>query len=263
MANFHLLIPARLGSTRLANKALADVLGAPLVVRVWQTATQAGADSVTVVTDHPDIATAVETVGGRALMTSPAHASGTDRLCEAVELLGLDDEAIVVNLQGDEPLMPVACLQQVARVLQAHPTAQLATLFDQLGSEAAWRDPDVVKVLVNNANQALCFSRSPIPYARGGGWPDSVAKRHVGLYAYRVSALRRWPSLPMSEIEQAESLEQWRALSSGWQIVCDQALEPIPAGVDNADDLARVCEAFARLSDATASVDASEMHPNR
>lgn len=261
MANFHILIPARLDSTRLVDKALADVLGVPLVVRVWQTAVQAGADSVTVVTDHLDILKAIEEVGGRALMTSAGHVSGTDRLCEAVELMGLDDEAIVVNLQGDEPLMPVACLQQIAKLLDGCPNAHMATLFDCVGSEAEWRDPDVVKLLVDHTNKAICFSRSPIPFDRQGGWPMSLAKRHVGLYAYRANALRRWPSLAVSEIEQSESLEQWRALSAGWAIVCEKAGESIPAGVDNASDLARVCEAFARLLGTNAKADVGQTHP--
>lgn len=263
MTNFHIFIPARLGSTRLANKALADVCGAPLVVRVWQTAVKAGAESVTVVTDHPDIFRVVEGVGGRALMTSPTHVSGTDRLCEAVDVLALDDEAIVVNLQGDEPLMPFACLQQVAQLLEKHANAHMATLFDRVSSEAEWRDPDVVKLVVDHTHKALCFSRSPIPFARHGGWPLGLAQRHVGLYAYRAHALRLWPNLAVSEIEQSESLEQWRALSSGWEIVCEQALEPIPAGVDNAEDLARVCQVFARVPDQTAKADMGETHPTR
>ncbi len=247
MVDFHILIPARLGSTRLANKALADVCGVPLVARVWQTASQAMACSVTVVTDHTGIVEAVERVGGQALMTSAHHASGTDRLCEAVASLGLDDECIIVNLQGDEPLMPVGCVHQVAALLSAHPTAAMATLFNPVMSEQEWRDPDVVKVVVDQGKRALSFSRAPIPYARNA-WPQKLAKRHVGLYAYRVSALKNWPNLPESEIEQSESLEQWRALSAGWEIVCEQASEPIPAGVDNADDLARVCEIYAARS---------------
>ena len=244
MTEFHILIPARLASTRLPNKALADVCGLPLVVRVWQTAIGADAESVTVVTDHLEIQAAIEAVGGCAVMTSANHVSGTDRLSEAVSSLGLPDDAIVVNLQGDEPLMPAECVQQVAQLLAANPHSQMATLFDGLDSESEWRDPDVVKLLVNHDDQALCFSRSAIPHARQGGWPKAIAKRHVGLYAYRVSALKQWAGLPVSEIEQSESLEQWRALSAGWTIVCGQAVAPIPAGVDNPDDLARIQEVF-------------------
>lgn len=251
MAKFHILIPARLASTRLPNKALIDVGGCPLVVRVWQRALQAEAESVTVVTDHPQIQSAVEGAGGCVIMTSEDHESGTDRLGEAVGRLGLADEAIVVNLQGDEPLMPKVCLQQVAQLLDAHPHAQMATLFDQLVSETQWHDPDVVKLVIDHHNQALCFSRSAIPHVRHGEWPKAIAKRHVGLYAYRVRALKQWADLPVSEIEQAESLEQWRALSAGWIIVAGQALAPIPTGVDNTDDLARVQQIFANFSHQT------------
>ena len=244
MTDYHLLIPARLGSTRLPHKALADVSGLPLIVRVWQTAIGADAKSVTVVTDHREIQAAIEALGGHAIMTSSDHVSGTDRLSEAVGLLGLADDAVVVNLQGDEPLMPKVCLQQVAQLLATHPHAHMATLYDELMSEHQWRDPDVVKLVADDRNQALCFSRSAIPHARQGDWPKAIAKRHLRLSARRVSALNQAPHLPFSEIEQSESLEQWRALSAGWTIVCDQALASIPAGVDNADDLARIQQVF-------------------
>jgi len=244
MTDYHLLIPARLSSTRLPNKALADVCGLPLIARVWQTAIGADAKAVTVVTDHPEIQGAIEALGGHAIMTSADHVSGTDRLSEAAGLLGLADDAIVVNLQGDEPLMPKLCLQQVAQLLAAHPDAQMGTLYDELVSERQWRDPDVVKLVTDDQNQALCFSRSAIPHARQGDWPKTIAKRHVGLYAYRVSALKQWAALPVSQIEQSESLEQWRALSAGWTIVCGQASVSIPAGVDNLDDLARIQQVF-------------------
>lgn len=242
MTDFHILIPARLNSTRLPEKALADVAGLPLVVRVWQRAQQCKRVQVAVVTDDQRIAEVITQQGGQVVMSSPSHQSGTDRISEAVEVLGLENKAIVVNLQGDEPLMPIACIQQVADLLLQDSSAQMATLYDDC-SEEQWLDPDVVKLIVSNQKKALTFSRAPIPHQRGGGWPGSVVKRHVGLYAYRASALREWVSLPASRIEQVEHLEQWRALSAGWSIACDHAVEIIPAGVDHIDDLRRVCDA--------------------
>lgn len=247
MADFHILIPARMGSTRLANKAMADVGGSPLVVRVWQQAMTAGAASVHVVTDHEVIFSTVSTAGGSVLMSRTDHASGTDRLVEAVDQLEMGEDEIVVNLQGDEPLMPAVCIRQVAALLEADPKAHMATLFDANVSEQQWRDPDVVKVLVNDHAQALCFSRAPIPFFRDGAYVPEVVKRHVGLYAYRVSSLNQWPTLSKSIIEQAEALEQWRALEAGWRIAIAQSKEPIPPGVDNAQDLARVRALLQRL----------------
>ena len=244
MTDFHILIPARMGSTRLANKAMADVAGMPLVRRVWHRAMASNAKSVHVLTDHKDIFNAIQDAGGQALMTRSDHVSGTDRLAEAVDQLAFGGGEIIVNLQGDEPLMPVACLQQVAQVLGADPQAQMATLFDVILDEQQWRDPDVVKVLVSSSNQALCFSRAAIPHFRDGAFVPSLVRRHVGLYAYRVSALKTWSSLPPSDIERAESLEQWRALEAGWRIAIAKSVEKIPSGVDNEHDLKEVRNFF-------------------
>ena len=240
MNDFHVLIPARLGSQRLARKALVDIDGMPMIARVWTCAQHAGPKSIHVVTDSHEIAAAAEAVGAAALMTSEDHASGTDRLSEAVGVLGLDDHEIIVNLQGDEPLMPADCLTQVASLLASDPGAAMATLYEPFASEAEWRDDNVVKLVVSDAGRALCFSRAPIPHPRNGEWPKAQAKRHVGLYAYRVSALKQWARLNTSATESIEGLEQWRALTAGWSIVCAPAIKPIPAGVDSAADVERV-----------------------
>jgi 3-deoxy-D-manno-octulosonate cytidylyltransferase len=197
------------------------------------------ARSVHVATDDAQIAAAVDQAGGDWVMTSADHLSGTDRLVEAVDALDLDDEAIVVNLQGDEPGMPVACIEQVAGLLQRQPLARMATLWARLSDEAQWRDPNVVKLLSGHDDRALYFSRAAVPFVRSGPWPQSEARRHVGLYAYRVDALRAWPQLRPSPLESLESLEQLRALQAGWWIATAEACESIPVGIDTLEDLER------------------------
>lgn len=242
MTPFHILIPARLDSTRLPRKPLADLAGRPLILRVVDCALDAGAASVHVATDSDDVARVVRSGGGEVVMTRPDHASGTDRLAEAVRRLELADDDIVVNLQGDEPEMPGACLRQVADLLAVSAPARMATLWRGLDDERQWRDPNVVKLVVDQAGRALYFSRSPIPHVRSGGWPGSAARAHVGLYAYRAGSLARWQRLPESELERLESLEQLRALAAGWSIACEQACEPVPAGIDTPQDLASASE---------------------
>ncbi len=243
---FHVLIPARLDSTRLPDKPLADLGGKPMVVRVLERARAAGAASVHVATDSEQVANAVLTAGGQVLMTCSEHASGTDRLVEAVEALGLGPEDVVVNLQGDEPLMPAAAIRRVVTVLTSDASARMATLYESLSAEAQWQDPNVVKLVVDGNSRALYFSRAPIPWPRGRAYRNGDALRHVGLYAYRVGALKQWPDLPGSSLEQLESLEQLRALSAGWVIACGATPEPIPSGVDTADDLSRVRKLFSK-----------------
>lgn len=237
MSEFHVLIPARLDSTRLPDKALADLAGRPLIVRVWERAVAAGADSVHVATDSDSIAAAVRDAGGRVVMTSSAHDSGTSRLAEAAGKLGLDADAVVVNLQGDEPAVPVACIRQIVDLLDADREADMATLWTGVDSAEEWADPGVVKLVADHAGRALYFSRAPIPARRDGGWPDGEARRHVGLYGYRARALARWPSLPESSLERLERLEQLRALQAGWTIACAESVEAVPPGVDTAADL--------------------------
>lgn len=235
---FHILIPARLASTRLPRKPLADLAGRPLVVRVCERAEAAGAASVHVATDSEEIAEVVRAAGHGVVMTRSEHATGTDRLAEAAGQLGLSAQEIVVNLQGDEPEMPADCLVQVAGLLGRHPDAPMATLWRSLDSEAEWRNPNVVKLVVGRSGQALYFSRGPVPHVRDGGWPESEARAHLGLYAYRVAALVEWASLPPAALERLESLEQLRALSAGWTILAERAVAPVPAGIDTPDDLA-------------------------
>lgn len=247
MNRFHIIIPARLASTRLPEKALADLGGKPLVVRVWARALDAGAESVHVATDSPRIADAVRAAGGKVVMTAAEHDSGTSRLSEAAAALGLGRDEIVVNVQGDEPAVPIACLQQLAALLASRSSARMATLWVDLADRAQWLDPNVVKLVARADGSALYFSRAPVPARRAGGWPEGLARRHVGLYAYRVSALADWPGLPESPLEASESLEQLRALQAGWEIACARAVDTIPPGVDTADDLEAMRAHFAAL----------------
>lgn len=242
-ASFRILIPARMGSTRLPGKALADLGGQPMIVRVFEQAQRSAAQSVHVATDDESIAKAVEAAGGDVVMTSTSHQSGTERLAEAVASLGWADDERVVNVQGDEPAMPVACMAQVAALLSAHPEAAMATLSTPLESMGEWHDPNVVKLLMSRTGRVMVFSRAAIPHVRapidGGSQAWQLAARHIGLYAYRVSALRAWPALPPSALAEAESLEQLRAMEAGWTVVAATAIEPVPAGVDSPDDLSR------------------------
>ena len=241
---FHVLIPARLASTRLPRKPLALLGGRAMILRVLDRAQAAGAISVHVATDSAEIAAVVADAGQSVLMTRPGHQSGTDRLAECVQAMALSEDDVVVNLQGDEPLMPAACLRQVAELLHQDRQAQMATLWCRLRDEAEWLNPNVVKLVADGTGRALYFSRAPIPYPREAGFSANLACRHIGLYAYRAGALTAWPDLPASPLEQAESLEQLRALSAGWTIVCGQAMADVPAGIDTVEDLARVQALF-------------------
>ena len=241
MPEFHILVPARLASTRLPDKPLADLGGRALVLRVLDRARQSAASSVHVATDSARIAELVQADGGSVLMTRADHPSGTERLAEAVAQIGLDDDAIVVNLQGDEPLMPVACVHQVVELLAAWPQADMATLWWPIEDEAEWRNPNAVKLVADAKGRALYFSRSPIPWPRNRGYRSGDGCRHLGLYAYRVAALRAWPGLPDSPLEDLEALEQLKALTAGWTILCARANERVPAGIDTPEDLERVC----------------------
>lgn len=242
--SFHILIPARLASTRLPRKPLALLGERPMILRVLACAQAAKPASVHVATDSEEIASVVRAAGGAVVMTDPDHASGTDRLAEAVAILGLHRDDIVVNLQGDEPLMPSACLKQVAKLLAGDAPARLATLWAPIEDEAEWRSANVVKLVADARQRALYFSRAPIPHPRGRDFQAGAACRHIGLYAYRVAALQDWSGLPPSPLESAESLEQLRALSAGWIIACAQACAEVPAGIDTPEDLARIQSLF-------------------
>jgi 3-deoxy-manno-octulosonate cytidylyltransferase (CMP-KDO synthetase) len=214
---------------------------------VVERAKASGAASVVVATDHQDIADALAPSDCRVLLTSPAHETGTDRLAEAVAQLGLDDRDIVVNVQGDEPLIDPALIRTVADVLARHPEAAIATAAHPIASAAEFFDPNVVKVVVDREGFAQYFSRAPIPYARDAfsrsretlpaGFP---AARHIGIYAYRVRFLREYATLEPTPVERFEALEQLRALAHGYRIAVTTWAEPMAPGVDTPDDLERV-----------------------
>nr|WP_297530691.1 3-deoxy-manno-octulosonate cytidylyltransferase [uncultured Roseateles sp.] len=242
---FHIVVPARLASTRLPNKPLADIAGAPMIVQVARRAALAGATQVVVATDAVEVKAACEAHGIRALMTRADHASGSDRLAEAVEQLGLPDDALVVNVQGDEPLIAPAMVRACADLLAAKPQCAMATVAHAIDDDTEFANPNVVKLVTDAQGLALYFSRAPIPWWRdapGGGArvkPGAVL-RHVGLYAYRAGFLRRFPTLAVSPLEQIEALEQLRVLWHGERIavhVSDQRPGP---GVDTPEDLERV-----------------------
>jgi 3-deoxy-manno-octulosonate cytidylyltransferase (CMP-KDO synthetase) len=253
---FTVIIPARLASSRLARKVLADLGGRPMVVRVAERASQSGAQRVVVATDHEEIRNAVCEAGFEALMTRADHASGTDRLAEASELLGLGQEEIVVNVQGDEPLIEPGLIRAVAVKLDENRGAAIATACHRIVDRAEFFNANVVKVALDAGDRALYFSRAPIPYARDAfargqaqelpqGFPGY---RHIGIYAYRCRFLREYARLAPAPIEQVEALEQLRALWHGFPIavtVRDDAPQP---GVDTAEDLERVRAVFSSSS---------------
>lgn len=246
---FIALIPARLASTRLPDKPLADIGGRPMIVRVAERARLAGAGQVVVATDSERIASAVREAGFDAIMTERAHPSGTDRLAEAALRLGLEDDDIVVNIQGDEPLIPPALVRAVAGRLSASPQCAMATAAHVITDVADWRNPNVVKVALDRNGLALLFSRASIPFDRDGRAPvPPGALRHIGLYAYRAAFLRSYPALERAPIEILESLEQLRALWHGYRIAVEVTADEPPPGVDTLADLTRVRDFFAGSS---------------
>ena len=238
--SFTVIIPARLASTRLPNKPLADIAGLPMIVRVAQRAALSGANQIVVATDAPEVATACATHGVRALMTRADHPSGSDRLAEAVGQLGLADDAVVVNVQGDEPLIAPAMINACATTLAAQPDCVMATVAHALTDPAEFANPNVVKLVTDRAGRALYFSRAPIAWWRDGAGQPNQALRHVGLYAYRAGFLRRFPTLAVSPLEQIESLEQLRVLWHGKRIAVHVSAEKPGPGVDTPEDLERV-----------------------
>ena len=250
--DYTVIIPARMASSRLPDKPLADIAGLPMVVRVAQRAAQSGAHRVVVAADDPRVVAACQQHGISALLTRQDHVSGSDRLAEACELLGLHDDALVVNVQGDEPLLPPALIEDVARVLAERPEADMGTAAHAIHELAEFTNPNVVKVVMDARQLALYFSRAPIPWWRDGqqegsfkALPSPAPLRHIGIYSYRAGFLRRFPQLPPAPIESLESLEQLRALWHGHRIavhVTDAAPGP---GVDTPADLERVRGIFA------------------
>ena len=238
--SFTVIIPARLASTRLPNKPLADIAGLPMIVRVARRAAESRAGQVIVATDAPEVAAACAAYGVRALMTRSDHPSGSDRLAEAVEQLGLADDASVVNVQGDEPLIAPGMIDACAATLAAQPDCVMATVAHALTDPAEFANPNVVKLVTDKAGRALYFSRAPIAWWRDGAGAPNQALRHVGLYAYRAGFLRRFPTLAVSPLEQIESLEQLRVLWHGERIAVHVSAELPGPGVDTPEDLERV-----------------------
>jgi len=234
---FSVIIPARYASSRFPGKPLADLRGKPMVVHACEQAAKSGAASVHVATDDERIAAAVRAHGHEAVMTRADHLSGTDRLAEAAERLGLADERIVVNLQGDEPLMEPGLIAEVAAALDEAREASLATACHPIHDVAALSNPNVVKVVLDRHGYALYFSRAQIPYPReaGGTW-----HRHIGLYAYRTGFLKRYAALEPAPLERTEALEQLRALWHGYRIAVVVSSREIPPGVDTPRDLQAV-----------------------
>jgi len=259
--SFTVLIPARLASTRLPNKPLADINGLPMVVRVAQRALQSSALHTVVAADSAEIIDQCKAFGIQAVLTRIDHPSGSDRLAEACDLMGLADDAIVVNVQGDEPLIDPALVDAVAGLLQSRPDCAMGTAAHFIDELADFLNPNVVKVVLDAQQTALYFSRAPIPAARdlaGQAWwaqgkfPRPL--RHVGIYAYRVGFLRRFPQLPQAPMEQLESLEQLRALWHGYRIAVHITEQAPGAGVDTPEDLERVRRLTAEKPNLAASV---------
>lgn len=241
------IIPARAASTRLPGKPLLDIGGLPMVVRVARQAEASGAARVIVATDDHTIADTVQQHGHQACLTASHHPTGTDRLAEVCQQLGLPDEVIVVNVQGDEPLIASSLITEVAHTLAAHPEAQVATAACPIRSSETLFNPNVVKVVCNHLNHALYFSRAPIPWARDALAdgeqrlaPNLPAWQHIGIYAYRAGFLREFPRLPPGRLEVVESLEQLRVLEQGHRIVVHHTQSPPVGGVDTPEDLERV-----------------------
>jgi 3-deoxy-manno-octulosonate cytidylyltransferase (CMP-KDO synthetase) len=251
---FTVLIPARLASSRLPDKPLADIAGLPMVVRVALAAARSGASRVVVAADAQAIVDACLAHGTEALLTRSDHPSGSDRLAEACEQLGLDGDDLVVNVQGDEPLIAPAMIDACAALLRARPDCVMATVAHAIDDVAEFSNPNVVKVVLDAASRALYFSRAPIAWWRDGfahgihHLPSTPpALRHVGLYAYRAGFLRRFPTLSVAPLETLESLEQLRVLWHGERIAVHVSTERPGPGVDTPDDLARVRAIFAAI----------------
>ncbi len=247
MREFVVIVPARLASTRLPRKPLADLAGEPMVVRVARRAAQSGAARVVVATDSDEVVAGCRRFDVETVLTRPEHQTGTDRLAEAVEALRLSDEAIVVNVQGDEPLLPSEVIAAVADLLAGRPDCAIATAAHRLTEAAEFFNPHVVKVVMDAGGRALLFSRAPIPWSRDAFAAgrerlpaDLPAWRHVGLYAYRAGFLRRFPKLAPAPLEEHEKLEQLRALWHGFAIAVLPLAEPLPPGVDTPEDLESV-----------------------
>ncbi len=247
--SFTVIIPARMASTRLPDKPLADLGGKPMVVRVAERAAQSSASRIIVATDHPEVFAACERYGIAVQMTRADHPSGTDRIAEVAAAAGLSDDAVIVNVQGDEPLIDPALIDACAARVDAH--APVATAAHPIYDIAEVFNPNVVKVVLDARGDALMFSRAPLPWHRDvfandrSTMPEGYrALRHIGLYAYRQDFLQRYPALPLSPLETIEALEQLRVLWNGYCIAVHLIDHAPPAGVDTPADLERVRRHF-------------------
>ncbi|MBU0688259.1 MAG: 3-deoxy-manno-octulosonate cytidylyltransferase [Gammaproteobacteria bacterium] len=243
MLSFKVVIPARFASTRLPGKPLLDIGGKPMVIRVAEQAAKSGAEQIIIATDHAPIIDAAKTNGFDACMTRVDHVSGTDRISEVALQQGWSDETIVVNVQGDEPLIPPSLISAVAQHLHDHPECAIATACHPIHAEDDMRNPNIVKAVLNKHGNALYFSRAPIPWPRDAyalkkPLPTEIGVlRHIGIYAYRSGFLKAYGQLAPAPIEQAESLEQLRALYHGHQIGVTVTQDAPPSGVDTEQDL--------------------------
>jgi 3-deoxy-manno-octulosonate cytidylyltransferase (CMP-KDO synthetase) len=244
---FRVVIPARYASARLPGKVLLGIAGKPMIQWVYERACASRAREVLIATDDLLIVSAAHSFGAQTIMTESTHRSGTDRIAEVARLQKWADSDIVVNVQGDEPLIPAALIDQVGAVLESNPAAQIATLATAIGSTAEFMDPNAVKVVSDGEGRALYFSRAPIPWDRDGATAGVVsqksfsgARRHVGIYGYRVGGLLRLAALEPSPLEQREKLEQLRALENGIEIRVADSVEPPGPDVNTAADLERV-----------------------
>jgi len=238
---FHVVIPARYASTRLPGKPLLEIAGRPMLHHVYQRARDSGAASVVVATDDARIENAARAFGAEVCLTSAAHQSGTERIAEALTRLRYDDEAIVVNVQGDEPLIAPAAIRATAAALANTPATSVATACCALRDDAAHRNPNVVKVIRDHAGLAIYFSRAPIPWPREtGADAPGAARHHLGVYAYRAGFVRQVTALPPCALERVEMLEQLRFLYYGYRVAVEEVAVPEGPGVDTAEDLERV-----------------------
>ena len=274
--SFSVVIPARFGSTRLPGKPLADIHGKPMIVRVLEQARKSSAEEIVIAADDEKIRAPVEAAGGQFMMTRTDHPSGSDRVMEVAEKRAWPDDRVVINVQGDEPLIPAAVIDQVANMLQQQTAIGVATLCHRIDDRADIFDPNLVKVVLGQmpgeapdprrrqeddldpsqprgcSSRALYFSRAPIPWKRGDFETPDVTKpeysgiwwQHIGIYGYRVSSLRTFVSLKPSELEMTESLEQLRLLENGIEIAVAPALETVSPGVDTPADLEKVRREF-------------------
>ncbi|MES1925421.1 3-deoxy-manno-octulosonate cytidylyltransferase [Salinisphaera sp. T31B1] len=240
--SFVVVIPARLASTRLPGKVLREIAGEPMLAHVCRAARASRAETVIVAADSPQIAAVAEANGVEAVLTRDDHACGSDRIAEVVVTRGLADEAIVVNVQADEPLMPPSLIDQVGDALVGDRSADMASAYTRIDTHEAFVDPNIVKVVVDARGQARYFSRAPIPFHRDSGNREfsPLACRHLGIYGYRVGALKRFSAAPPGALEQHESLEQLRAFDLGLTISMVEAWELPGPGVDTEADLLRV-----------------------